>query len=208
MKISVAIVEDDKNYNKTLKRMLDYSDNLSCVGNFYSGKSALENLPSLQPDVVLMDLQLQDFFGYEIIATLKPNLLNTSFIVITNYEDEEMVFNTLKAGAVGYLVKGESLEKITNSIQETYQGGSAMSNSIARKIVHFFQVQNQKNNLWEILTHAEQHIIEAISKGRLYKEIADEKCISIETVKKHINNIYRKLGVNNKVEAINLINNN
>jgi DNA-binding NarL/FixJ family response regulator len=207
MKISVAVVEDDKNYNLTLKKMLDYSDDLRCVGNYYSGKSALENLPILQPEIVLMDLQLHDYYGYQIISELKPQLPTTHFIVITNYEEEEMIFNSLKSGAVGYLIKGECLDKIISSILETYQGGSPMSNGIARKILHFFEYQNKKNQLWEILTHAEQHILEALSKGKLYKEIADEKFVSMETVKKHIANIYKKLGVNNKVEAINIINN-
>jgi DNA-binding NarL/FixJ family response regulator len=206
MKISVAIVEDDKNYNQTLKKLLDYSDNLCCVGQFYSGKTALENIPAIEPKIVLMDLQLQDYFGYQIITLLKPQLPNTQFIVCTNFEDEEMVFNSLKAGAVGYLIKGESLEKITQSIMETFNGGSPMSNSIARKILHHFEDLNKKNEYWDNLTKSEQGILECLSKGKQYKEIATEKFISIETVKKHIANIYKKLGVCNKIEALNLIN--
>jgi DNA-binding NarL/FixJ family response regulator len=206
MKISVAIVEDDKNYNQTLKKLLDYSDNLSCVGQFYSGKTALERIPEINPNIVLMDLKLQDYFGYQVIEKLKPNLPKTQFIVCTNFEDEEMVFSSLKAGAVGYLIKGESLEKITQSILETYNGGSPMSNTIARKILYHFEYQNKKSKYWETLTKCEQAILESLGKGKLYKEIATEKFISTETVKKHIANIYKKLGVCNKVEALNLIN--
>lgn len=206
MKISVAIVEDDKNYNQTLKKLLDYNDDLCCTGQFYSGKSALENLPNVKPEIVLMDLQLQDYLGYQVISMLKPQLPTTQFIVCTNFEDEEMVFSSLKAGAVGYLIKGESLEKITASIMETYNGGSPMSNSIARKILQYFESQNKKNDYWETLTKSEQAILNSLSKGKQYKEIADEKFISTETVKKHIGNIYKKLGVCNKIEALNLIN--
>lgn len=151
MKISVAIVEDDKNYNQTLKRLLDYNDDLCCVGQYYSGRMALEKLPSIRPEIVLMDLKLQDYFGHQIITRLKPDLPQTNFIIITNFEEDDMIFNSLKAGAVGYLIKGESLEKITSSILQTYNGGSPMSNSIARKVLHHFENQYQKMNIGNAL---------------------------------------------------------
>ena len=204
--ISVAIVEDDKFYNDTLKKVLDYHPDLHCAGQFFSGKSALENIPNLHPDVVMMDLQLRDSMGHQIISALLPQLPKTSFIVCSNHEEEDKIFDALKAGAIDYLIKGESLEKIVASILDASNGASPMSNSIGRKVLKYFQNQNMEKHLLQSLTKSEMEILSLISKGHQYKEIAESKSISIETVKKHIANIYKKLGVNNKTEAANIFN--
>ncbi len=206
MKISVVIVEDDKNYNNTLKRLIDYQPDLECTGQFFNGKSALENIPVLQPDVVIMDIHLHDFSGQEVIAKLKQNLPFTNFIMCTNFEDEENIFASLRCGAVGYLIKGESMEKIISSIKDAKNGGAPISNDIARKVLQYFQKQQSNKGILEVLTATEMSILALLSDGFLYKEIADKKNISIETVKKHVTNIYKKLKVNNKVEAINIFN--
>ncbi len=204
--ISVAIVEDDKLYNDTLKKVLDYQAELSCVGQFYSGRSALEELPNLSPDIVLMDLQLRDYMGFQIISALKPKLQKTNFIVCSNHEDDDKIVDSLRAGAIGYLIKGESMEKIINSITDAYKGASPMSDSIARKILKYFQNQHTSKIQMETLTQTEKDVILQLSEGYQYKEIAFKKNISPETVKKHVANIYKKLGVNNKIEAINKFN--
>ncbi len=206
MGISVAIVEDDKFYNDTLKKVLDYHPDLHCSGQFYTGKSALDNIPDLRPDVVLMDLQLRDSLGSDVISKLLPKLPRTNFIVCSNHEEEDKIFDSLKAGAIGYLIKGESLEKIVDSILDAYNGASPMSNSIGRKVLKYFQNQNEEKQMLQTLTKSETEILSQISKGYMYKEIADIKSISTETVKKHIANIYKKLGVNNKIEAVNKFN--
>ncbi|MGL6038200.1 MAG: response regulator [Soonwooa sp.] len=206
MKIQVAIVEDDKNYNNTLKKVINYNNQMSCVGQYFSGKAASDNLVELAPDVVLMDLQLYDSWGTDIIRVLKSQLPKTQFIICTNHEDDDKVFDALRSGAVGYLVKGESLQNITQAIITAQNGGSPMSNNIAKKVLKHFQNQEQDYQLVDELTPAEKYILNGLSEGLQYKEIAANKGISPETVKKHVGSIYRKLNVNNKVEALNKLN--
>ncbi len=130
----------------------------------------------------------------------------THFIMCTSFEDDEKIFNSLKAGAMGYLVKGESMDKILSSIRDVYSGGAPMSFSIARRVLQHFEKKLPEIKGFDELTKREQEILELLSQGFLYKEIADQKCISMDTVKKHVGNIYRKLHVSNKVEAINKFN--
>lgn len=208
MKIKIAIVEDEKTYSNMLKKIIDYQDDLECVAQFFNGKTAIENLQNSSPEVVLMDVQLQDMLGTEVVKKLKPLLPNTKFIMCTTYEDEEVIFEALKNGASGYLLKDESLQKIIQSIKDSLHGSSPMSNSIAQKVFKFFQKIGIENKELESLSDRELEILKLLSKGFLYKEIADQKCISIDTVKKHIGHIYRKLHVANKIEAVNKFKNN
>lgn len=206
MSISIAIVEDEKNYNNALKKVIDYQDDMKVVAQFFNGKNALDDLSLYSPDVVMMDIQLQDMLGIDVISKIKKDLPKTQFIMCTSFEDDDKVFNSLKAGATGYLVKGESMDKILSSIRDVYNGGAPMSFSIARKVLSHFERKNTDQNDCEELTKRETEIVELLSAGLLYKEIADKIFISIDTVKKHVGNIYRKLHVNNKVEAINKFN--
>lgn len=203
MSISIAIVEDEKNYNNALKKVIDYQDDMKVVAQFFDGKSAFEDLAAYQPNVVMMDIQLQDMLGIDVISKVKNELPNTQFIMCTSFEDDDKVFNSLKAGALGYLVKGESMDKILTSIRDVYNGGAPMSFTIARKVLNHFERKPNLQEDLEELTKRETEIVELLSEGLLYKEIADKIFISIDTVKKHVGNIYRKLHVNNKVEAIN-----
>lgn len=206
MSISIAIVEDEKNYNNALKKVINYQKDMKVVGQFFDGNDALKNLPDLSPNVVMMDIQLQDMLGIEIIEKLKKEMPETHFIMCTSFEDDEKIFNSLKAGAMGYLVKGESMDKILSSIRDVYSGGAPMSFSIARRVLQHFEKKLPEIKGFDELTKREQEILELLSQGFLYKEIADQKCISMDTVKKHVGNIYRKLHVSNKVEAINKFN--
>ena len=207
MSISIAIVEDEKNYNNALKKVINYQQDMKVIAQFFDGNDAMQNLPAISPDVVMMDIQLQDMLGIEIIEKLRKEMPNTQFIMCTSFDDDEKIFNSLKAGAMGYLVKGESMDKILSSIRDVYQGGAPMSFSIARKVLKHFERKLPEIKGFDELTEREKEILELLSEGLLYKEIADRKCISIDTVKKHVGNIYRKLRVNNKVEAINKFNN-
>ena len=206
MSISIAIVEDEKNYNNALKKVINYQDDMKVVGQFFDGNTALKNLSDISPDVVMMDIQLQDMLGIEIIEKLRKDMPNTQFIMCTSFEDDEKIFNSLKAGAMGYLIKGESMDKILSSIRDVYNGGAPMSLSIARKVLSHFEKKLPEIKDFDELTAREKEILELLSQGLLYKEIADRKFISIDTVKKHVGNIYRKLHVSNKVEAINKFN--
>lgn len=206
MKITVAIVEDDKNYNNALKNIVDFQDNMTCLAQFFNGESALRGLQELDPDVVLMDIQLQDHSGIDIVFRLKEFLPNTTFIMCTSFEDDEKIFSALRAGASGYLVKGEPMDKIISAIEEVSNGGAPMSFTIAKRVLqHFHETKIQVQTL-ALLTPTEKEVLEWLAQGLLYKEIADKKCVTIDTVKKHIGNIYRKLQVTNKVEAVNKLN--
>lgn len=206
MSISIAIVEDEKNYNNALKKVINYQDDMRVAAQFFDGNDALKNLPDISPDVVMMDIQLQDMLGIEIIEKLRKEMPKTQFIMCTSFEDDEKIFNSLKAGAMGYLIKGESMDKILSSIRDVYNGGAPMSLSIARRVLSHFEKKIPEIKDFDELTGREKEILELLSQGFLYKEIADQKCISIDTVKKHVGNIYRKLHVSNKVEAINKFN--
>lgn len=206
MKISVVIVEDDKNYNNALKKIIDFQEDMFCSAQFFNGKDAKNSLTDLSPDVVLMDIQLQDMLGIDVIEKLKSAMPNSQFIMCTSFEDDEKIFSSLRAGATGYLIKGESMEKILNSIREISFGGAPMSFSIAKRVLEHFQKTKTEIDDLNKLTKSEVEILELLSKGFLYKEIADKKFVSIDTVKKHISNMYRKLQVSNKTEAINKLN--
>lgn len=208
MAITVAIVEDEKHYNNALKKIINYDANLECVGQFYSGKEALENLHELNPNVVLMDIKLPDLSGIEIVSKMVDLLPNTQFMMCTSFEDDSHIYDALKAGATGYLIKGESMDKIISSIKDVHVGGAPMSFGVAKRVLKYFREEKTSfNNNLNDLSKSEHEILELLSQGLLYKEIADRKEITIDTVKKHVGNIYKKLHVNNKVEAINLLKN-
>lgn len=206
MKIKVAIVEDEKTYSNALKKIINHQDDLTCIAQFFNGKDAIENLEIYHPEIILMDIQLQDMLGTEVVKLVKQQLPETKFIMCTTYEDEEMIYEALKNGASGYLLKDESMQKITDSIRDAATGSAPMSNTIAQKVLQFFQKKQTVEKDIEKLTERELEILKLLSEGFLYKEIADQKCISIDTVKKHIGNIYRKLHVANKIEAVNKFN--
>lgn len=206
MSISIAIVEDEKNYNNALKKVINYQDDMNVVAQFFDGKEALSQLSDIYPDVVMMDIQLPDMHGIEVMEKLRIHIPKTHFIMCTSFEDDDKVFSSLKAGAIGYLVKGESMDKILSSIRDVCNGGAPMSFSIARKVLSHFERKLPEIKGFDELTEREKEILELLSQGLLYKEIADKKFISIDTVKKHVGNTYRKLHVNNKVEAINKFN--
>lgn len=196
MPITVAIVEDDRHYSNALK--------MNCVAQFFDGKSALADLKRYEPNVVLMDIRLPNMYGYDIVYKLATEMENTQFIMCTSFDDDENIFKSLKAGATGYLVKGDSMDKIIASIKEVYNGGAPMSFSVAKRVLQYFREERKVFEL-DSLTNTEKEILDMLAQGLLYKEIADKKTVSIDTVKKHIGHIYRKLHVSNKIEAINLL---
>ena len=208
MSIKVAVVEDEKHYNNALKKIIDYDADLHCVGQFYSGKAALVSLQEIHPDVVLMDIKLPDMCGIEIIAQILETMPNTRFMMCTSFEDDLHIYEALKVGATGYLIKGESMDKIIASIKDVYKGGAPMSFGVAKRVLQYFREEKTNfNNHLNELSKTEHDILDLLAKGHLYKEIADIKEVTLDTVKKHVGNIYKKLHVNNKVEAINLLKN-
>jgi DNA-binding NarL/FixJ family response regulator len=203
MSIRVAIVEDTKDIREGLALLIEASEGFECVDCCLDGETALKQLPESKPDVVLMDINMPGISGVETVAKLKAILPATQFLMCTVYEEDEHIFNSLKAGASGYILKKTAPPKLLEAIAEIYNGGSPMSGSIARKVIASFRPVPAGND--NGLSSREQEILEALAKGYRYKEIADKLFISIDTVRSHIRKIYEKLQVHSRTEALNKV---
>jgi DNA-binding NarL/FixJ family response regulator len=203
VKIKVVIVEDDNEMREGLESIVHSHPFLECVASFSSGEEAVKLIHEFEPDIVLMDIHLPGISGIECVRRLKPDITSTQFMMCTVYEDNESVFDSLCAGATGYLLKNSPAAKITDSIIDLYHGGSPMSSTIARKVIHTFMPVSQQNTDMEKLTKREREMLDLLAKGYRYKEIADQLFISFETVRTHIHNIYEKLHVQSRTEALN-----
>ena len=199
--IRIIVVEDDKTVREGLQMLLSGSPGFTCVAAYGNGEDALTGIPELNPDVVLMDINLPGINGIECIIRLKEFRLAAQFIMLTGFEDSDAIFHSLTAGASGYLLKQTPPAKLLEAIQDVYNGGSPMSGEIARKVVLSFQ-KGPAMNPSEGLTRREEEILAYLAKGYLYKEIAGLLFISVETVRTHIRNIYEKLQVRTRTEAI------
>jgi len=204
-KIKVVIVEDDNEMREGLKRIVQSHPALECISTCSSGEEALKQIPDLIPDIVLMDIHLPGISGIDCVKTLKPFLSFTQFMMCTVYEDNDNVFESLCAGATGYLLKNSPPGKINESIIDLYHGGSPMSSIIARKVIHTFQPVEHLIKDIEKLTKREREMLDLLAKGYRYKEIADQLFISFATVRTHIHHIYEKLHVQTRTEALNKI---
>jgi len=198
--ITVCIVEDLEDIRNGLAAIINMTDGYKVLRTFPNAEEALEKLSLLQPDIVVMDIHLPGMSGIECIRRLHEKNRSIQFMMFTIYENSDTVFEALKVGATGYILKNSSPAKIIESLKELYHGGSPMNPEIAKKLVTRFQTlsDNEYN-----LTPKEQRILELMSKGYLYKEIAGELNNTVNTIKQHIRHIYEKLHVQNKAEAIN-----
>ena len=183
------------------------SEDYRCVGTMATAEQAIREIPGINPDVVLMDINLGTVeSGIDCVRVLKPQMPATNFMMCTVYEEDEKIFEALRAGASGYILKKTTPSILLHAIRELYEGGAPMSSQIARKVVAAFSQQNaQRENDQEIskLTNREKEILEWLSKGLTYKEIAANLFLSPETIRKHVYHIYEKLHVTNRVEAVN-----
>lgn len=214
-KIPVCIVEDVTDIRQALEQIIELSDQCELAGSFASGEEALERLPACLPKVVLMDIGLGSMSGIDVVKQLKSSHPSLLFLMCTVYEEDEKIFEALRAGASGYILKKSSPGKMIDAICELNEGGSPMSSQIARKVVNAFQnlpvVQEEQTaapqqlatDTVALLTRREKEILELLAKGHLVKEIAQELFTAQDTVRKHLYHIYEKLHVNNKVEAVN-----
>lgn len=203
MSITIAIVEDLDEVRNGLKDFISLSTDFIVVGTFKTGEEAHENLPNITPDIVIMDIHLPGMNGIECIRKIKDKSPGTQFMMFTVYENDEKIFEALKAGASGYLLKNTGLLQIVESLKELHNGGSPMSANIARKLVNHFLKSGNLPSTIDILSNRENEILQLLSKGLLYKEIATHLVITTGTVRQHIHNIYEKLHVQNRTEAIN-----
>ncbi len=207
MKIPVAIVEDNHDIRLALEQIVEMSDDYLLLASCTSGEEALIRLPILKPRVILMDIGLGGISGIEVVRELKPQYPDMLFMMCTIYDEDEKIFEALSAGANGYILKKTSPAKLLEGIKELLDGGAPMTSQIARKVVAAFQHKPVTNSTNEAelatLSTREKEILAHLSKGLLYKEIADALTISSETVRKHVYHIYEKLHVGNRVEAVN-----
>jgi len=202
MPVKVSIVEDLAEVREGLGDLVRSDKDLLLVDAFGDAESAIEKIIRDQPDIVIMDISLPGMSGIECIRQVKEKCPRTQFMMFTVYENDEKVLEALHAGATGYLLKKTDSRRILESIKELNQGGSPMSSNIARKLVNvFLDVKKTTHN--EILTERENEVLQLLADGLLYKEIADRLHIVHGTVRQHIHNIYEKLHVQNRTEAVN-----
>ena len=210
--ISVALVEDDARVRRNLCEMLETTGDVACIGAFPSGETALENIPALKPDVVLMDIHLPGRSGIECVRQLSLQLPKSLFVMLTSYDDSEALFDSLSAGASGYLLKPVRTLELLAAVRDVFTGGSPMSGQIARRVVRAFNAQpadaaQEKARPAQIegLSEREMEILTHLSQGYLYKEISDKLQISYATVRTHIERIYKKLHVQSRSQAVALL---
>lgn len=200
--IRVAIVEDDEEIRANLSHRISESTSLQLLRTYPDAESALGELSQSRPDVVLMDINLPGMDGVECVRQLKSKLPDTQFIMLTVYEDNNRLFQSLMAGASGYLLKRTSPAKLVSAIREANAGGSPMTPQIARRVVqHFRQLPEPVSEL-EKLAPREREVLDQLSKGFRYKEIVENLGISHGTLHNYIRNIYRKLHVHSRTEAV------
>lgn len=198
----VAIVEDDAGIRDNFVALLNASPGYHCVGACASGEEALAQVPPWKPDVVLMDINLPRMSGIECVARLKARQPELLVLMLTVYEDGDSIFRALKAGANGYLIKRVATDKLLEAIEDVCTGGAPMSCHIARKVVQFFHQAGPSAEVSDNLSPRETEILELLVAGYFFKEIADRLGISSETVRTHVNHIYRKLHVRSRTEAV------
>ena len=202
--ISIAIVEDLEEVRDGIAKLIDLDPGFVVTDAFANAEEAILQLPNNPPDIVIMDINLPGMNGIECIRRIKDKCVGTQFMMFTVYENDEKVFEALKAGATGYLLKKTSPSAIVEALKDLHAGGSPMSSNIARKLVAAYQEQESSSPLL-VLSSRENEILALLAQGLLYKEIADKLNIVTGTVRQHIHKIYEKLHVQNRTEAINKV---
>lgn len=202
MPIKVSIVEDNDRVRESLTSLIDGARGFRCAGAHRSAEAALKLVPDDAPDVVLMDIHLPRLSGIDCVRKLKATNPDLLIIMLTAYEDDDLIFQALKAGANGYLVKQTPPSEILAAVQEVHEGGAPMSSNIARKVIQSFHQSQPGASATEALSPREREILVLLSRGYLNKEIADSLSIAFQTVHTHVRNIYSKLHVRCRTEAV------
>lgn len=200
--IKIVIVEDDARFRKSLRQVIESKRDFSCVAECGTGAEAMEQIPRHPPEIVLMDLNLPDCSGTEVIARIKSTLPDINVIVLTVYNDPDHIFKALRAGACGYLLKQATAAQILEAIAEAQHGGAPMTSAIARKVIATFQEPTADEPAAK-LSPRQREILELVANGCANKEIADKLAISLSTVCWFLNEIYKKLHVQSRVQAVN-----
>jgi DNA-binding NarL/FixJ family response regulator len=200
--ITVSIIDDNVSLRESITTFINGSTGFRCVSACGSAAAALEHLPADKPDVVLMDINMPGMDGIECVRRLKGLMPEVQIVMLTVYEDTDKIFKALAAGATGYLLKRVSPVKLLEAITDVHAGGSAMSSSIARKVVASFQKAAPVTEPGVHLSPREQSVLECMAKGLTYKQIAAQLGISIETIRTHLKRVYQKLHVQSRTEAV------
>ncbi len=203
MQIKVSIVEDDEGIRTSLSALIRRSPSFRLVGDYPDAETALKEIPQRLPDVVLMDINLPGMNGVECVRQLKATVPGVQFLMLTVYEDSDSLFNSLKAGASGYLLKRTASAKLLEAIRDVHVGGSPMTPQLARRVVQFFSIPSDGGSSpMAQLTPGEKDFLDQLAKGYAYKEIADRMKISIDTVRSYVRTVYEKLHVHSRTEAV------
>ena len=200
--ITIAIVDDDADVRRSVATILKHQPDMRCLGTFPSAEEALQAIPTLKPQLVLMDINLPGMRGVECVAKLSKLMPGLQIVMLTVYDDDDDIFNSLAAGASGYLLKPVRTETLVAAIREVHAGGSPMSMKIARRVVQTFKKPLPDNNQVADLTARELEILELLAKGFQSKEIGAQINISYWTVVTHVTHIYEKLHVRSRAEAV------
>lgn len=199
--INICIVDDQKLILDTIASIIEQSSDIDVLATFSNGEAFIEEYNSYKPDLTLIDIDLPGMSGIEAIFTIKSSYPRAKFLVLTVYNDDEKVFKALKAGAGGYLLKKDSFDYLVENIRGINEGGAPMSPEIAKKVIEYFRNDNSSVILNK-LTEKEKVVLQMLVDGFLYKEIADKLNVTIDAIKKHTHNIYEKLQVRTRSEAI------
>ena len=202
MSIKVAIVEDDAGIRQSLEALLNTTEGFKCINTFSNVETALKNLPREWPDVLLMDINLPRISGIDGVAKIKALRPTLQVLMLTVYADNRKIFQSLKAGATGYLLKQTPRSELLQAIIDVHRGGAPMSGPIARRLVEHFQKRAPSAEEAEMLSKRESEILDYLSQGYHNKEIAQMLDISFETVRTHLRRIYEKLHVSSRTEAV------
>lgn len=201
-KKTVALVEDDHLLRKQLITILGEAPDVEVLIAVSSGEEALEKIPSYSPDVILLDINLPKKSGIDCIRDLRASCRSTEIIMLTAYEEEDKIFNALREGASGYLLKTSTPAELFHAIADVYAGGAPFSSHIARKVTQYFRQDRQISEENASLSPREREVLQLLASGYIYKEVADQLDITSETVRTYVKRICAKLHVNSKVEAI------
>jgi DNA-binding NarL/FixJ family response regulator len=199
--IAISIVEDQRDMRESLVEWLGNAPGLRCVGAHASAEEALRDIPGENPDVVLMDINLTGMNGIQCVSRLKERLPKTQVLMLTTYEEGDTIFDSLRAGANGYLLKNMPREELVSAVEQVHAGGAPMSLQIARKVINHFHRSKKPSSDLAQLTARELEILKQLAKGYMYKEIAEHLGISMSTVRTHVSAVYEKLHVQSRTEA-------
>jgi DNA-binding NarL/FixJ family response regulator len=202
MPINVAIVEDDEEIRANLTYRIKSNRSFRLLSTYANAEAALAELPDLKPNVVLMDINLPGMDGVECVRLLKIKMPTVQFIMLTVYEDSNRLFKSLRAGASGYMLKRTPPARLAGAIREAFEGGSPMTPQIARRVVQHFRSYTEPDGQFQHLTPRENDVLEQLTKGFRYKEIEDNLKISAGTLHSYIRNVYEKLHVHSRTEAV------